>query len=896
MNWRFTIIDFTTDAAGVSTRLMEPNGTLYEPIGWTECEIDINRDEDLKGVFFDYSFSSLKWTDTAYGILERAYDNYGIKAHVELLIEYYCPECRNCLYGFFYQAKFNFLDYGKITSDFCYIDTPLETSSDMLTFNSLYDQKVDLENLIGYDLHTPLRDYAGLGQMITLHNKTVLVRTVADNTSVGIGGANFGLQPINYELWNDQAFTDVEFLRTCSGYFCPPFTNVRAIEVLQSFIQYPNVGLNTKNSRFGIQIAFNNGVSYDSIVAQYLVYRPRLLPVNLDNIVTTGPLNMDIVMKGSFAVTNYQPGCQVFLVFLSYLVDSNGNRSLNKEISKAAYDINALGGKFSFDFEYKNAAYQLQPGEGLWIGFIYEYFNHESKPVFTFDGGNFVNIFASTNYVDTPCKVFFLNEVMSRISENITSGALPVVSDYYGRTDSQPYAASADGVGGLRVLTKGLIMRGLQSRQAVLNARGGYLDNFNGSQANILNNINIFALSFQDVFASLDAIDCIGLGLEDDPTRPGKQRLRVERFDYFFQENVIMTLPNVFAIEKHVKNGKFYNVLNFGYDKWETNSYDGLDEFATKRQYRTTFTTVSNTMDKICRFIVSGYAIEYERRASGDSTTDGEFDNDGFLICVVPLSLLVQQMQFTDSHTIYITGQVLAFPVGAIFSISGAGVNSGNYTVVSCQRNIIQSDPVIVFGGDTILVIKESFPQTGNTVSATVKSVSPRLFAPEQGNVTTASGRTDQSTMFMVDPSTVYNWRLSPFRNMMRWMKWLLSMYENSYAPDSIFVFVDGDGNYFATGQQADPSGKMESVDIKESQPLSIQIMNNQADNLPIFRLEEDALTYPMAADQFVAIRANPYGLIEYFHDTGDVRKGWISKISYQPVSGMAKFTLIPKR
>lgn len=898
MNWRFTIIDFTTDANGVSTILTEAGGALYEPIGWADCQIDVNRDEDMKGVFFDYSLSSLKWTDKAAQILEAAYNAQVAKAHVEVLIEFYCPQCSSCDYATLTQSRFNFLNYKKVVADFCYVEVPLETASALLTFNNLYDQKVDLESLLAYDLKTPLVPYGGLGQVISLRNKTVIVRTLADNTGVGIGGAQFGPQPITYELWNDQNFTTgLASSSECWGYFSPPFNNVKAIDVLQSFIQYPIIGLNTRNNRYGLQIAFNDTVSELDIRPQYLVYRPRALPINFTNLVNTGSLNIDIKLKGTYSDGGTGTHAAVTLVFLSYFTDVNGNVKLNKEIFKQSYyPWQSPDFKFSFDYEYTNPAYQLQPGEGLWVGFIYLGYAQDAKPVFVFDQDNHINIQASTTFVDTPCKVFFINEVLSRIAENITSGELPVVSDYYGRTDSQPYAAAADGEGALRVLTKGLIMRGLQQRLAIINGKGGYLNNFDNSPESILNNINIFSLSFQDVFESLDAQDCIGTGMEDDPTRPGKSRLRVEQADYFFQENILMILDNVYEIDRQTKSSKYYSLLNFGYEKWETNSYDGLDEFLTKRQYRSTFTTINNTLDKTCKFIASGYAIEYCRRLSGDATTDSEFDNDTFVICVKPLSLLVQSLLFQDAHTIYVTGQVITLPVGSTFEITGAPANNGTYTVVSCGRNVIQSSPTLVYGGDTIIVVQETLVDLGATVQCNVAGVNPRLYQPEQGNITTASGEVDQSTTFLVDPSTIYNWRISPFRNMMRWLQWLLAMYADPEAADSKFIFVNGDGNYFATGQQLDPAGKLENVDVKESQNLSINIMADKTAHQPLFHLDEDTLTYPMSAEQFVAIKANPYGLIQYYHDTGDIRLGWISKISYSPVQGMAKYTLIPKR
>jgi hypothetical protein len=52
-----------------------------------------------------------------------------------------------------------------------------------------------------------------------------------------------------------------------------------------------------------------------------------------------------------------------------------------------------------------------------------------------------------------------VNEVTSRVIESITNNQLKLTSDYYGRTDSLPFASVADGCGSLRALSTGLDIR-----------------------------------------------------------------------------------------------------------------------------------------------------------------------------------------------------------------------------------------------------------------------------------------------------------------------------------------------------------------------------------------------------------------------------------------------------
>jgi hypothetical protein len=48
MNWKFKLIDFTYDPNGVETEVTEPQG-------WENISLNIRRDEEMHGIFFEFT-------------------------------------------------------------------------------------------------------------------------------------------------------------------------------------------------------------------------------------------------------------------------------------------------------------------------------------------------------------------------------------------------------------------------------------------------------------------------------------------------------------------------------------------------------------------------------------------------------------------------------------------------------------------------------------------------------------------------------------------------------------------------------------------------------------------------------------------------------------------------
>jgi hypothetical protein len=484
-----------------------------------------------------------------------------------------------------------------------------------------------------------------------------------------------------------------------------------------------------------------------------------------------------------------------------------------------------------------------------------------------------------------------VNEALSRLAEVITNGNLRVYSDYFGRTDAQPYTSGSDGAAGLTAITNGLLIRGYSPllayimgytafRQTTVSASSYTLnltdEPISSTVSNIVVGSNIAGVniiiptnasvtypigfqliieqgvgvvtvsgatgvriyspsgiystknagdqilltkvgtdiwllasrssmfcSFKDLIDALNCVHTAGFALEPDTSRAGFQRVRVEPIAHFYDSaTIMMTCENVDVVETKANASDCISEIEIGYSKWEAEEAQGLDEFLTKRKYRTTLNTIRAKWNKLCSFVASGYAIETTRRRLGTNTTDWRYDKDNFIISILR---------------------------------SGGGFISEN-------------------GGF-------------------VDTAGPPAILP--------SG--------MIDPSSVYNARISPIRNLLRWLRWILP----SYADPSTgkLIFTEGDGNYYASGLLA--TNPIESAPLHENQTL--ELSDYATTTAAVYKNELIIFKYPLGYNQWLSIYNTKYGLIKYNVNSGAWRYGYIQEMKYDLFEGIAEFTLKTK-
>ena len=148
------------------------------------------------------------------------------------------------------------------------------------------------------------------------------------------------------------------------------------------------------------------------------------------------------------------------------------------------------------------------------------------------------------------------------------------------------------------------------------------------------------------------------------------------------------------------------------------------------------------------------------------------------------------------------------------------------------------------------------------------------------------------------NPNSVYNYRISPLRNLMRWYRTLIAAYPTLADSTNKLYFSSGTGNLQASGQLAEGYGygsafcKLEGVDIKENMDLFTTAFNDVAEYVPLWANETIQFDYPMSVADYNKIKANRYGYISYQCGNGAISQGWIKDIEYTPNDGSATITL----
>lgn len=560
------------------------DGTLIdEPVGFSDIVLRIKRDEQWHGIFFEATTSDLQFYGTAADYLMDKKRNEGFGAEVTFNAEVDCPEGTEIFTG-----KLDFRQYKERCGTTCFVVIPIEQEGCTMTLRNRYDQKVDLDNNIAFDKQTVLPNYNGLNFGIELQPQEI---------KIGNRGET-GADIISSVISDDPAWVDTggdDFI----GHINPAYTNIT------------NSSFGTFGTADTIQVTVdgaNNIPPYPSF------------PVTVGTSVLLGDIECDLSSvvatfrhKGSVTFQQSGVGALQFLRLrlwrlpagLDGTVPGNWVQEYNNEF----YALNNDGTTL-FDVS-ATVPLTLAQGDFIWYGIfvINNDISNIQDFILTQDPESFFQLEASELCPVTNATVSLIHETASRVVEAVTDRCLVVKSDYYGRTDSEPYEAAEDGCGSLRILTSGLRLRQAETPKHFL--------------------------SVKEMFESLNAIDNIGMAIE-----PGAAYqpdwLRIEPVEYFYQNAEIVRHLNIPRAEFALQPGLAYSIVRIGYKKWETENVNGLDEFNSNKEFRTSLKSINNTIDQTSGFIAGGYPIEKTRQQSFADTgaADTKYDNDTFIICV----------------------------------------------------------------------------------------------------------------------------------------------------------------------------------------------------------------------------------------------------------------------
>lgn len=814
MQWRFYLIDRN----GKKT-------LVDEPAGWERLTFKLKRHPQRHGTFREVQNINVEFRGKGGQLLKREYDQYGIRGKYEVLIQALCGQ----RWDEWYRGDVSFANYAWVSGEVCAASVDLDQKGALVKFLNRFDQQVEVGKLTSFD-GVALTDYKNLSRQVMLPGKTIqLTNNVEVKDQLVSPDFTDNLDWQQNEIAGDEDIMN--------AYVIPGYNNSISQDIPGTSVY------DTINFLLG---GANNIPVPGSV--------PFIEFKELGSIsCISSSFEFSFRMKGS--ILSSQGGSvagrtlgrlKLFRLPVGMAPDV-GN--FIQEYSQTLFDIPSEG---SATFDYADTLnLTIDIGDKLWWG-IYVRGNpyRVDSWVLTMDDECFLKTVMNSICEPTNAKLYLINETISRVIEAITDNELKLYSEYFGRTNSQPYSFPANGCGSLRALTTGMDIRAVKQKD--------------GSDPAMF-------LSMKDLFDDLSALDNIGMGMDGD------NLVRIENWKHFYKPDVIHSCTGVDNIAYQIKSDEIYSILKIGYDKWEAEEYNGLDEFLTQREFRTSLSQIQNTLEKICRLISSGYAIEVTRRKYNNSK-DWRYDQEKFIICLKEGDPITCDIVFSPTTGFMIspienTSALFSLKPGDTFSLGGTLSNNGTFTVGSIEPY------------NMAVYVNTIEPTVNETATGAVFTpINNPFYQVNTGNIS--------SPQYIVDPPTIYNFEISPIRMALKWFDKAMASFKGINTADKL-IFSSGEANYKAEGELIS-SCRLENGLLKENQDISIADFTDAGDALPINETERAIYKHPLTTWEYKKILRSPDGLI-YYSDGKSSGYGWIDELSYSPNEGIATFTLIPK-
>jgi hypothetical protein len=593
MEWKWTFIEADTTTTVVD-----------EPVGWDGVSFSLNRDVINHGIFSTVDTGSFQWVDSAFTMLLTEYTTNGANGQMELLIEYKCEG--ETTYTEYFRGAFDFNTFERICDDFCYIKCTITAAKCTDIFMSRMGQDVDVEATTNFDNDaiTPMtfRQLNIEGQDILLQNRAFNDGTNSGNAQVFPTGAsafyyiNFCMQVPERNLQEIGEF------------------NVNGITLIP-----------TTSGNVSIASAFATDPlgSFDSFGRFLTIWQRTSDPLNcIDNDAT-----IDIICKGTFNVefTNFDGEIIPTLKLFKYnsttgtLVQLDTN-SIGIIACTAGTPESLAFNKTYFntpnyqDSDYLFYCFECSVERLVWDGFS----TREVNISIDYDNTSKIEMSLNSECDPTICTSVYLPELLEFLSTAYMPTGCP----------SLEVESSLKACLDFYQITKGSFIRNVVEPSAP----------------------KLF-VNFEYLIDQCRKIFNIGWGFDNNETE-----LKVASIDYFYNSNVVVDVGLVDKATFTTAKDLIYGTITVGYNKWEAEEYNGLDETNTQRQYRRNIDSNPTELDLMSDLIAAGYTIEITRRKSQakTGTSDWRYDDDLFIInAVVEDDILYAYRGTTDPANLY---------------------------------------------------------------------------------------------------------------------------------------------------------------------------------------------------------------------------------------------------
>jgi hypothetical protein len=187
--------------------------------------------------------------------------------------------------------------------------------------------------------------------------------------------------------------------------------------------------------------------------------------------------------------------------------------------------------------------------------------------------------------------------------------------------------------------------------------------------------------SFKETFDNLDKIFCLGWAYEWTGT---EWKIRVERREYFYQNQISQSFENVGEVRQMAKVDKLANNVILGYNpNWKNIQISGSWAIHTDRNYFIANKAMNEgstaNLDLRSNIIAEGYAIEFSRRMSGIADGGGSSDRpNDYNIFIIWLNKFELEFEAVQSTPFVLPGET-----GAVTFLPGQVSMPSDYITAS---------------------------------------------------------------------------------------------------------------------------------------------------------------------------------------------------------------------
>jgi hypothetical protein len=583
MIFRFTLSHETLGSAILS----------QDPQGWKDMETIVKRGLEYHGTFYQTMVQLEFACGSGKEFIDEVYDTYGVDAVINILIEISCRGSSGAVYSNDYSDDYSD-DYGSQTQ-----------SSGSSIFTTFYEGTLDLSkyNKTSRSTFVDILQSDFIQKVLNRFatNVDVLSDTSIDEVALpAIDGF-----PSDVTLHSKQLVLTTEY-----EYFDDPGSQ---------FVIFPLDGLNIEIPQIVVSDDIGGALSTGSpnVFSFLLTGSPggyeNTQPVftNTTTLPIIVTINYDIqgtlTIRNTYSCTpNYFLLLQVGGIQFAYVPFPTTLQNINNIPVPSGTDtdvaVSATGATVGV----------VLPGESIFLCFYFADVVGNNAAPGLFEFVSFVPTtyeFTFINQSTTPAtsaSIFKIHELGTAIAQRITSQEDCFRSDLLGRKNSEPVQYDENGCGSFMGSLNGKHIRGFTPANSP------------------------YFTSMDAFFKTINSIWNVGIGFEKSGDN---YLLRLEPKEYFYDTTTILQCPFVKEIKTSVAKEYYISDIYIGYEKWETENINGLDEFNTKRQYTTGIKSIESRLNVESPYIASMYSIELSRRA-GVSTEDYTYDNDNFIICL----------------------------------------------------------------------------------------------------------------------------------------------------------------------------------------------------------------------------------------------------------------------